>query len=201
MKIKAYSQNNITAPSFGRIKRVECQGLYKKFPELGKKLVDAFQQNQNAMDFCKKYDVNIIFQATKDSMNAVRSSVCVFYDNVAKGKLKRFIDFLSDEKDNINLSSFANKYNVEAALKESTNSLIEMITPVNPNGSTKIYNGLLDSHLRYAEERMQKILDKRAEKLAQKLQKTKVKEIAQNNLAKNSQKLTDSINNLIDSSK
>ena len=76
-----------------------------------------------------------------------------------------------------------------------------MITPVNPNGSTKIYNGLLDSHLRYAEERMQKILDKRAEKLAQKLQKTKAKEIAQNNLAKNSQKLTDSINNLIDSSK
>ena len=114
------------------------------------------------MEFCKKYDVNIIFQATKDSMNAVRSSVCVFYDNVAKGKLKRFIDFLSDEKDNINLSSFANKYNVEAALKESTISLIEMITPVNPNGSIKIYNGLLDSHLRYAEERMQKILDKRA---------------------------------------
>lgn len=201
MKINTYSQNNTTAPSFGRIKSVECQGLYKKFPELGKKLVDAFQQNPNAMEFCKKYDVNIIFQATKDSMNAVRSSVCVFYDNVAKGKLKRFIDFLSDEKDNINLSSFANKYNVEAALKESTNSLIEMITPVNPNGSTKIYNGLLDSHLRYAEERMQKILDKRAEKLAQKLQKTKVKEIAQNNLAKNSQKLNDSINNLIDSSK
>ena len=58
-----------------------------------------------------------------------------------------------------------------------------MITPVNPNGSIKIYNGLLDSHLRYAEERMQKILDKRAEKFAKKLQKTKVRRVGKTECA------------------
>ena len=43
-------------PNFTAIKSLKMEGLYKKYPELGKQLVDTFQSSPRAMEFCKKYD-------------------------------------------------------------------------------------------------------------------------------------------------
>ena len=37
--------------SFTGIKKVKCLGLYEKYPDLGKELVDTFKNNSKAMDF------------------------------------------------------------------------------------------------------------------------------------------------------
>ena len=62
------SQNNYSQkhnPNFTAIKSVKCDGLYKKYPELANELVTAFKKNPTAMEFCKKYDVDVVFYAVK----------------------------------------------------------------------------------------------------------------------------------------
>ena len=46
--------------SFKRIRSIKCAGLYKKQPQYANKLIEAFKQNEKAMEFCKKYDVDIL---------------------------------------------------------------------------------------------------------------------------------------------
>ncbi len=48
-----FSQNNNRYnQSFAGIRQVKCSGLYKKYPELGKEMVDTFKDNPKVMDFC-----------------------------------------------------------------------------------------------------------------------------------------------------
>ena len=69
------TQNNYSSqrhnPNFTAIKSVKCDGLYKKYPELANELIEALKQNPKAMEFCKKYDVDIIFYAIKQYQNSV----------------------------------------------------------------------------------------------------------------------------------
>ncbi len=192
-----YSANN--HPSFGAIKSVECLGLYKKFPELGKELVDTFHKNPTAMDFCKKYDVKIIFHAAKDSINAVNSSIHIFYDNVAKSKFKKFINFLNSSEDKVSLSSYSNQYDIKESLMQSTKTLKEMIEPASI--TPKPNNGILDSHIEIADTAMQEALAKQTDKAARKQIKLHAKEANKNQLDENTGMLNDSIRDLIDSSK
>lgn len=63
------AQNNYSQrhnPNFTSIKSVKCEGLYKKTPELATDVVEAFKANPKAMEFCRKYDVDIVFYAFKD---------------------------------------------------------------------------------------------------------------------------------------
>ena len=92
--------------SFTGIKKVKCLGLYEKYPDLGKELVDTFKNNSKAMDFCKKYDVDIIFHAAKDYIDSVKSSVNIFYDNVTKSKFKKFFN---NHEDRIEISGWGNE--------------------------------------------------------------------------------------------
>ena len=79
-------QNNpqiTSTPNFKAIKSIKSTGLYKKQPRLVQGLVDTFQTNKTAMDFCKKYDVDIVFHACKDIMHSVKSTVAIFFKNPA----------------------------------------------------------------------------------------------------------------------
>ena len=87
-----YTQNNNRYnQSFTSIKNVKCKGLYAKYPELGKELVDTFKNNSKVMEFCKKYDVDVIFHAMKHGSDSVESAVGILYDNGAKSKFKQFL--------------------------------------------------------------------------------------------------------------
>ena len=181
--------------NFKSIKRIDYSGLYRKHPEYCKELIDAFKSNPIAMDFCKKYDVNIIFNAEK-SMNNVESAIRILYDNPAISKFQKFLRFFNPSEDVVKISAWGGWDN----LKESTRNLIDMILPESA-GTNKGSNGLLNSHIEFAEKEIQGILDKKNAKKAEAL-KRKQDKLAQQEIIKNaSMDLDKSIQDLINSTK
>ena len=89
MQVQSNPQIPNSVPNFKAIKSIKVAGLYKEHPELGKKLVDAFQTNDIAMNFCKKYDVKIIFDAYRYTRYYVKSSIrIIIYKTKSFGKLQ-----------------------------------------------------------------------------------------------------------------
>ena len=80
-KIETSNQTNFKA-----LKSIRYKGLYKKYPQEAEKLKNAFLNNPVAMDFCKKFDVNVIIEAEKVDKYL---STCVRLDylNPLKSKL------------------------------------------------------------------------------------------------------------------
>lgn len=187
-------------PNFTSIRSIKCSGLYKKHPEYGQELVDAFKKSPKAMEFCKKYDVDIVFYAAKERMAAVNSEIHVFFDDISRGKFKRFFDAINGKKEDVTIGCFSNEYDVEKSLHKSTRELIDRILPKSA-GTNKNQNGLFDSHLKYADERVQEALDKKAQKLEQIQIKTNQKEQARNKQIQARENLNNSINELIEETK
>ncbi len=182
-------------PQFTSIKSITTSGLYKKFPEYGKELVDAFRKNPEVIQFCKKYDVDIVFDAFKGT-SMIESSMHILYDNLAKSKVRRFFDRLCGNRDKVSLHSWGNSFDVKLSIKKSTSDLVEMILPEGA-GVQKSRNGLLNSHLRSADKSIQDILDERAQKsLAQKSKKAE-KVHAEDCFVANEKALDDSIKDLM----
>lgn len=145
----------VTSPNFKAIKSVKCVGLYKEFPRYGKDLVDTFKKNPTAMEFCRKYDVDLVFHACKDMMNSVRSTILLIFENPTKSK---FLGFLGSRKDRIELSGYGHAYNYDASLKASTNTLIDYMLD---STEGKPVTGLLDSHIKLKEKEINDILLKK----------------------------------------
>lgn len=145
----------VTSPNFKAIKSVKCEGLYKEFPRYGKDLVDTFKKNPTAMEFCRKYDVDLVFHACKDMMNSVRSTILLIFKNPAKSK---FLGFLGSRKDKIELSGYGNAYNYGSSLEASTEQLMDYMLD-STNG--KPVSGLLDSHIKLKEKEINDILLKK----------------------------------------
>ena len=144
-----------TMPNFKAIKSVKCDGLYKEFPGYGKNLVEAFKKNPTAMQFCKKYDVNLVFHACKDMMNSVRSTLLLSFENPAKSK---FLGFLGSRKDKIELSGYGNAYDTRSSLKTSTNQLMDYMLD---STEGKPVSGVLNSHIKLKEEQIADTLFKK----------------------------------------
>lgn len=163
-----FSQNNCSNkrnPNFTSIKSVKCEGLYKKYPELANSLVEAFKENPKAMEFCKKYDVDVVFYAVKRLQDSVKSSVHIFYDNIAKSKTRKFFDKLTGKSDDIVVvHAWGNQYSLPVSMEKSTKELVDAISPERKVGKSYI-GGLLDSHLESADEKMQKVLNEKRQKV------------------------------------
>ena len=185
-------------PNFTAIKSVKWEGLYKKHPELANDLVEAFKQNPKAMEFCKKYDVDIVFYAIKKAENYVESSIHIFFDNIAKSKTKRFFSKLfGNHEDKVVLHAWGNGYPISDCMKRSTEELVNMILPESKSMGAW-HGGMLDSHLKSADGEIQKVLNARAQK-AQKIEaELAVKKKSEEKLHKANSKLTNSINDLIE---
>lgn len=184
--------SNYSKPAFGAIKSIRCEGLYKKYPNMCQELVEALQKNQTAMDFFKKYDVNIVFDAFKHGIAAVDSSINIIYDNIAKSKFRKFFDSLNGSKDTIRLEGFGQTPELLKSIKASTDALKKTILP-EPEG-----NGVLGSHIEIAEKNIQNILNRKAEKYNTKQAKLNAKESAEQKQVFEKKLLDDSIQNLID---
>lgn len=189
-----YSKCSKSNLNFTAIKSIKCQGLYKKAPEYGKELLEAFNKNPVAMDFCKKYDVSLIFYADK-YMSNIKSSLVMFYENQSISKISRFIKKLfGSDNDVIHISSWNNN------LKNSTAELVERILPEHA-GRDKAQNGLLSSHIQLADEKMQQIINAKEAKKAAKLAKQAEKQIAVNKLQKDQNDLSKQMSDLIEATK
>lgn len=186
--------NKKNHPNFTAIKSVKCSGLYKKYPELGQELVDAFQSSPKVMEFCKKYDVNIVFHAVKKTMDSVESSVHIFYDNIAKNK---FIKFFNGSEDNVTIHSWGNEFNLKDSLSKSTSELKSCILP---NSKENRMGGMLESHLDIADEKMQEILAKKTAKTLKKRTESINHQNAKSAQETNKKFLDESIKTLIDKS-
>ena len=188
--------SNVKQTNFKAIKSVKCKGLYKKHPELAKELVQSFKTNPIAMDFCKKFDVDIVFYACKQAMSAVESSVHIFFDNPTK---KSFLGFLGNKRDKISLNAYDDKYETENSLKASTDLLKAYILKdyAIPNRPC----GLLNSHIKCKQDEIQKILEEKDAKHKAKLDKDYEKALAETNAKNETKELNDSIEDIINSSK
>lgn len=188
--INNYNLKNNT--SFAGITSLQCRGLYKKAPELSKNLIEAFKQNPEAMEFCKKHDVDIVFYAVKKATSMVESTMHMFFDNPAVTGFKKFLNKLGGKRDSVVIYGFGN-----SGLEGSTENLVEAILPE----SVKNGKGILTAHLQYAEENIAKALDKKKAKMA--LKAAKEVELAEKKAKDNIDKkaLQDSINDLLNASK
>lgn len=181
-------------PNFKAIKSVRCEGLYKKYPEYGQELVDTFRKNSKAMEFCKKYDVDIIFHACELAVAETESSIHILFKNPAK---KLFFGILGNTKDEIAIYGFGNQYDEKLSVYQSTTDLKNNITE---NVSVKT-SGFLNAYIKIKEEEIQETLDKKVAKLAQKQEKSKTIQNSKNKIVADTEKLQDSIQKLINQSK
>jgi LPS O-antigen subunit length determinant protein (WzzB/FepE family) len=192
-----FVQNNpqmASATSFKAIKSVKCEGLYKKFPEEGKKLVDAFKNNSKAMDFCKKYDVNVVFYAVKEQFESVASSLHIFFKNPAKTK---FFGLIKNADDKISLSVYDYRGGIKESLEKSTARLKDYITENIP-GKT---SGVLDSHIHYKQEEISEYLAQKSKKEQEAVKKANLKNQLKSQKISAEESLKESIENLVNNSK
>ena len=202
--------NNITSqpnnssnkynPNFTSIKSIKCKGLYKKYPQFANSLVESFQKNPKAIEFCKKYDVDIVFYAVEQRKHSVQSSVHIFFDNIAKSKTRKLFDKLAGKSDDkIELYAWG-KYSLPHAIEESTANLIEAMSP-----ERKVANGyrggFLDSNIKFAEEKIQKALSEKAKIVEQKAAESAAAKAAKAQYRNDVSKLQNSIKELINKGK
>lgn len=148
------SKNSYNNPSFGSIQSFKCLGLYKKYPEYAKKLVDSFMANDEAMTFCKKYDVDLVFSTHHSFNNSVCSDFVMYVDNISKGKFRKFLDSLNYKKDRIHLTGFSNSSDTKG-LDFATSNLTRYF-------SNK--SGVLNSHIQSMDKKIQTALAEKAAK-------------------------------------
>ena len=192
------SQNKRYNQSFTSIKSVRCEGLYRKYPELGKELVETFKENPKVMDFCKKYNVDVVFHAVKHGIDGVESSVNVFYENVAKSKIKKFFDFFSNSEDKVVIHSWGNEFDLYKSLNEATENLKAAMSPENVRSRRS--TGLLESHMQTARESMEEILSKKAKAVQDKMNKLDSKTQMKKQKLDEKSKLNNAIDDLINKS-
>ncbi|MBQ7764658.1 hypothetical protein IJ384_04745 [bacterium] len=174
----------------------KCVGLYEKYPEYGKQLIDTFKNNSKAIEFCKKYNnVELFFLACKDSMSGVESYIRILFDNPAKSK---FLGLFGSIRDEISLSAYGNAYNIEDSLKDSTNRLVDEIIE---STAGKSVSGILNQHLKLKEDEIQEALAQKSDKIKEK-KENENKALTLKEQKKSSQKKLDaSIQELMDSVK
>ncbi len=195
--VNSYSNNYSQKPHFTSIKSVKCEGLYKKYPELANQLVDTLKENPKAMEFCKKYDVDIVFHAIKKMQDSVESSIHIFFDNISKSKARKFLDKIAGNTDDkVVLHAWGNKYSLPESLKASTADLIEHISPER-KVADGYRGGMLDSHLQSADEKIQTVLNDKMNKALKKEADLKAAKANESKLNSDSSKLQNSIDELI----
>lgn len=195
LSVNNYSQKN--NPNFTSIKSVRCSGLYKKYPECANALIEAFKENPKAMEFCKKYDVDIVFHALKQMHDSVESSIHIFFDNIAKSKSRKFLDkLLGNSDDKVVIHAWGNKYSLPQSIVESTSSLIENISP-EKRVADGYRGGMLDSHLKLADERIQKTIMEKSKKSLDKYVQAQAAKASKERYETKSSNLQKSIDELI----
>ena len=187
MHIQTVNSSEYGNTSFQSIRSVKASGLYKKQPLIVSSLIDSFESNAAAMDFCKKHDVDIVFTAFKQGLNGVESSLHIFYDKPASG-IKKLMNYLFGTRPSVPVTGWGSSYNVEEGLLAATKDLIN-------NMSSKT-TGILDGQIHYAEKLIQEELIEKSNTKAAILP-----DVKKNSLKTDKERLNKSIEDLISRSK
>ncbi len=185
------SKNNYNNPSFSSIQSIKCSGLYKKYPEYAKKLVDSFMANDEAMTFCKKYDVDLVFSTHRSSYNSVCSDFVMYVDNISKGKFRKFLDSLNSKKDKIHLTGFSNSSDTKG-IDFATSNLTNYFSDE---------SGVLNSHMQSMDRKIQTDLAKKSAKKQAKIDLANKRKALTEEKAINEKNLKSAVDDLIRKSK
>lgn len=195
-------QNNTNInnkPNFKAIKSIQCIGLYKNEPTLAKELIDTFKTNTEAMGFCKKYDVDIVFDAKQGSpADATESSIIINYIDPTKSKIKRFFNALNGIKNNIRLNAWGTGCIEKESLKNATNELKMMLEPTTKGKQT---SGVLTTHIKYADKDITNRITQKERKISEKEKKLNIEEQKKETKKIAEKNLDQSIKNLINITK
>ena len=127
--------NNNKNTNFKSIRSIKAKGYYSSRPEWVKKIKDALKQNPTADTFFKKYNVDITLDMDREKLypglnvnvyGDFISTMKIFYENPAVGKVKNFLKRLNDSSDYIILTE-------RGSFDFCTDDLVKQILPENPN--------------------------------------------------------------------
>lgn len=190
--------NNINsgyqAPNFTALKSINYAGLYKKYPEVSQKMLEAFKANDKALDFCKKFDVDVVFFASKEGITGVNNYLLMRYRNIATTAFEKLMNVFKPKKE-VKLYSFGNEYDYGSSLAKSADELRRHMLPDTVKGG----NGLLDWHINSAIKEHEKELAEIAEKNETKIEKQKVNKETANKKISDKKLLAEETKKFLDS--
>lgn len=156
-----------------------------------------FRKIQKLWSFVKKYDVDIVFYAIKRMQDAVESSIHIFFDNISKNKTRKFLDKLTgNTEDKVVVHAWGNKYSLPRSLEESTSGLIDAISPER-KVADGYRGGLLDSHIKLADEGIQEVMKEKSKKALGKYVQAQAAKASRARLEAKSSNLQNSIDELV----
>lgn len=83
--------NNQNNTNFEALRSIDFARKLSKKPQAQEKLLDAIQMNSSLQNFCKKFDVNLVFDAFEDGYNRGVSRMAVVYKDLPD-KSKSFFE-------------------------------------------------------------------------------------------------------------
>lgn len=163
--------NNQNNTNFGALKSIKFSRKLSKDPVAQEKLLDAFQLNTSLKNFCKNFDVDIIFDAFENGCNGGESRMAVIYRDKAdqpKSFLKRIIDSFKGY-DPIIISGY--DYTVEDSVKDLCTRISSQQAGIFDYTRDKIYEAK-----KAKEKAAATLIAKKEEELAQKAQQQESQE-------------------------
>ena len=128
--------NNQSNTNFGALKSIEFGKKFKGNPKLQNQLLDAFEKSEAMQKFCKKFDVDILFDTANVIGGQMLAMMHVAYATRPTSKLN-FMDKLMGQ------GPFTSGFYVDAedyvsSLEETTNSLCEKMAESDKKFEEKI---------------------------------------------------------------
>ena len=118
---------------------------------MGEALFQKLRANEFAMDFIKKRNnVQIIFDAVKDELNKVESTIKIYYDNPSKGQFRNLVDRIFFRRKKIELSVSRERMSLQDSLEDSFLALKSLFVHKNDKNNkdyNPVWSGLLDWRL------------------------------------------------------
>lgn len=186
MQIRNNTVNPVAnSTNFKAIKGIKCYGLYKTNHSHRMNLIKSLHKNKTVMDFCNKYDVNIIFDAYKEASNIICSQISILFKNPTK---KGLFSLFNGQKDRITTLGISNAFEQETALKESTSKLIDRISEE---------EGTLSYFVKEKDNSIQKYIENKNAKKIKKSQEKHRKEIIKQKEQKENIEFKNAVNDII----
>jgi hypothetical protein len=167
--------------NFQGIRSINCEGLFKKYPQASREILESFKSSTKAMQFCNTHDVDIFLRTCELEMGAIDSEFIMLYKNLApeSGFMNKLLHKIKSPK-SIRIGTYNNAYDKIKSFNNGVEKLKQHVSPYEPNEK---FSGVLEAHISYATKEEDKLLKKQ-------------KSLQQQPKQTEQQRLNDLINNL-----
>jgi hypothetical protein len=180
--------------NFQRIRSINCEGLFKKYPRASREVLDSFKSSAKAMQFCDTHDVDIFLRTCKLEMGAVDSEFIMLYKNLApeSGSIAKLLHKIKSPK-RIRIGTYNNAFDTTESFKNGVTKLKQNLSPYEPNEK---FSGVLESHIDYVTKEEDALLKKQTEQSVRKENKLNQNALREQSKNMEQKNLDDLINDL-----